>query len=183
MRGRCCTRLGIFCRTLFLPTRLRLRFACANALSYSSAMIDKVGYSRPTTPAARAAQIKKSSAAGGASFASALAGAQATSDIDAPAPIAPATGLGSLLGAQEVSEEELHRRKSIRSGRLALEALEQLRDAMLTGRLSTATLKQLESLVKTERTLTTDARLNAVLDDIELRAAVELAKLEMSGLR
>lgn len=146
-------------------------------------MVDKIGYTRPSTPAARAAQIKKASATGGAAFASALASAQTPETVDAPSPLAAATGIGSLIGAQEVTEEELHRRKSIRAGRLALEALEQLRDSMLTGRLSQSTLRHLEQLVAQERVLTSDARLNAVLDEIELRAAVELAKLEMSGLR
>lgn len=149
-------------------------------------MVDKIGYTRPSTPAARAAQVRRSSAAQGSAFASALSQAESSlgaSAAEAPAPAAAAMGIGALLGAQEVTEEELNRRKSLKRGRLALEALEGLRDALLTGRLPAATLRQLEDLVRQERVLTTDPRLNDVLDDIELRAAVELAKLEMSGVR
>ncbi len=149
-------------------------------------MIDKIGYTRPNTPAARAAAARKASGANGAAFADALShagSASGASAADAPAPVAAATGIGVLLGAQEVTEEEMNRRKSLKRGRLALEALEQLRDALLTGRLPASSLRQLEELVRGERALTADPRLNEVLDDIEVRAAVELAKLEMSGIR
>ena len=149
-------------------------------------MIDKIGYTRPNTPAARAAQIRRTSSAQGSAFASALSDAQSsqgTHAAEAPAAAAPASGIGSLLGAQEVTEEELNRRKSLKRGRLALEALEGLRDALLSGRLPASTLRQLEEIVQQERVLTADPRLNDVLDEIELRAAVELAKLEMSGIR
>lgn len=149
-------------------------------------MIDKIGYTRPTSPAARAAQAKKASAAQGSDFASALASAESSGDVTATenlSALAQTQGIGSLLGVQEVTEEELHRRNAAKRGRFALEALEQLRDALLTGRLPTSTLKQLEDMVARERQLTYDPRLNYVLDEIDVRVAVELAKLEMSGYR
>ncbi|NBR29945.1 MAG: hypothetical protein EBT83_16285 [Betaproteobacteria bacterium] len=67
--------------------------------------------------------------------------------------------------------------------KICLDALEQLRDGLLSGSLPVATLRNLERMVAQERALVSDPKLNAVLDDIELRAAVELAKLEMSGMR
>lgn len=177
---------GNFCRYRAVHSRQAQGLPRPRELVIVSAMIDKIGYTRPNTPAARAAAARKSSAAGGAAFADALSQAgssSASSSIDAPASVAVTSGIGVLLGAQEVTEEEINRRKSLKRGRLTLEALENLRDALLTGRLPITSLRQLEELVRDERILTADPRLNDVLDDIEVRAAVELAKLEMSGVR
>lgn len=148
-------------------------------------MIDKIGSSRPTTPAARAAKVKRSSATSGSAFADALSGASASDGVEHTQPVsAPvaAADIGGLLSIQEVSEESLNRQKSIKQGKFTLQVLEQLRDALLLGNLPVSTIRDLEKIVRQERAIIHDPRLNEVLDDIELRAAVELAKLEMSGL-
>lgn len=142
-------------------------------------MIEKVGYTRPTA-APRA--TRRTGAAGGANFADALSQAAAADGVDAPPATAPLSSVGALLGAQEVSADELRRRKYIRRGKITLDALEQLRDALLMGSLPLSTLTRLEQLVAEERAETSDPVLQAVLDEIELRAAVELAKLEVAGL-
>ena len=90
--------------------------------------------------------------------------------------------LGGLLGAQEVDEREARRRKEIKRGRLTLDALAGLRDALLLGELPISTIEKLEQIVAQERQLNTDPVLAEILDEIELRAAVELAKLEMAGI-
>ena len=149
-------------------------------------MVDKVGYTRPTTPAARAAAAKKAGSVSGAQFAEALAAAEgvnATEAADGVSAVGAVGVSGVLLGAQEVSEEEIRRKKAIRKGRFTLEALEGLRDALLIGTLPISTLKNLEKIVAEERETTQNPTLNAILDEIELRAAVEIAKLEMSGIR
>ena len=148
-------------------------------------MIDKVGYTRPTTPAARAAAAKKAGSVSGAKFAEALAAAEgvAASDGVESVQAASAVGVSSvLLGAQEISEEEIRRKKAIKKGRFTLDALEGLRDALLMGALPISTLRNLEKIIAEERETTQNPALNAILDEIELRAAVELAKLEMSGI-
>lgn len=180
------SRCGNFCRSAAVHSGPVQGLRHSRELVIVFRMIDKIGYTRPNTPAARAAAARKSSGANGAAFADALSHAGssgASGSVDAPASVAATSGIGVLLGAQEVTEEEMNRRKSLKRGRLALEALEQLRDALLTGRLPATSLRQLEDLVRGERALTADPRLNEVLDEIEVRAAVELAKLEMSGIR
>jgi hypothetical protein len=62
-------------------------------------------------------------------------------------------------------------------GEALLERLEELRQGMLTGHLSAERLDGLVGLIKTERALTTDPGLAETLDEIELLAKVELAKL------
>ncbi len=149
-------------------------------------MIDKIGYTRPTTSTARTGATKRTSATSGSQFIDALSkaeGVSAASDVDAVGSVAALTGVGGLIGIQEVSEDEVKRKRAYKQGRLTLDALEQLRDGLLSGSLPVATLRNLERMVAQERTLVSDPKLNAILDDIELRAAVELAKLEMSGMR
>jgi hypothetical protein len=150
-------------------------------------MVEKVGYTRPVSTAR---PTRKAGAVGGTGFAEALAKAEGISGVDSVEGIEATTaigavgGMGGLLGAQEVDEREARRRKAIKTGRLTLDALSQLRDALLMGSLPLSTLAQLEKLVAQERVLASqDPALRAVLDEIELRAAVELAKLEMSGIR
>lgn len=148
-------------------------------------MIDKVGYTRPTTPAARAAAAKKTESVSGAKFAEALAAAEGVSATEGVESLHSVGAIGTasvLLGAQEVSEEEIRRKKAVKKGRFTLDALEGLRDALLMGTLPISTLKNLEKIIAEERETTQNPALNAILDEIELRAAVEMAKLEMSGI-
>jgi hypothetical protein len=146
-------------------------------------MIEKVGYSKPV---ASARSVRRANAAGGAEFAEALAraeGAAAAGGVEAANPIAALSSTTGLLGIQEVSEDEHHRRRAVKKGRLTLDALAKLRDALLIGTLPLATIRQLEQIVAEERGTTSDPVLNGILDEIELRAAVEIAKLEVAGIR
>lgn len=148
-------------------------------------MIEKVGYSRPIS-ASRTAGVKQADAASGAAFAEALSRAEgvgAASGVEAPSPVASAGGAMGLLGIQEVGEQEVRRRKAVKKGRATLDVLSNLRDALLMGSLPVSTLRQLEQMVEAERAdAIDDPALKAILDEIELRAAVELAKLEMAGI-
>lgn len=131
-----------------------------------------------------ARSVKRTAAAGGSGFADALSAAEeaaATDGAEAPAGIAAMNGVGSLLGAQEVDDREHGRRKAVRRGRLTLDALGQLRDGLLMGQLPLSTIRTLEKLVEQERGFA-DPALQSILDDIEVRAAVEIAKLESAGL-
>lgn len=156
-----------------------LRLAVERIVSF---MVEKVGYTRPTSATRN---VRKAAAAGGAEFAEALSKAEAAAGVggvEATQSVAAVSGVGSLLGAQEVSEEEHRRRQYVKRGRLTLEALARLRDGLLSGSLPLSTLQSLQRLVTEERALTTDLGLNAILDEIELRAAVEIAKLEVAGV-
>ncbi len=88
-----------------------------------------------------------------------------------------------MLSLQEVSDEEVVPRQAVKRGRLTLDALDDLRNSLLMGTLSPHLLGQMDKLVRDQREATTDPRLNEILDDIELRAAVDLAKLQMARQR
>ena len=75
------------------------------------------------------------------------------------------------------SDPTAERRRAIRHGHSLLDELRELQLGMVDGRVSEGTLRRLAGLVDGLRPSAADARLAAVLDAIELRAAVELAKL------
>jgi hypothetical protein len=83
----------------------------------------------------------------------------------------------ALLALQEVANEPNRRALARRRGEELLDRLEELRLALLDGRLSLDMLERLGDLVALHRGKVYDPRLDQVLDEIELRAAVELAKL------
>lgn len=138
-------------------------------------MVDKIGYTRPPLAARPTRRTSSVSASG---FSDALSHASEVSDT---ADISPnvAVSNASLLGFQEVNDQEMERRKAFKHGRQTLEALSHLRDALLMGTVPLSTLERLEKMVHHERAHTLDPALSAILDEIELRAAVEVAKLEM----
>lgn len=166
----------------FFLTGLASWLASTRGWLYSRVMVEKVGYTRPvsqTRPARKAGSV---SAPG---FAEALARAEGVSGVEGvepPAGIGAIGAMGVLLGAQEVDEREAKRQKAVKKGRLTLDVLSQLRDALLMGALAHSTIAQLERLVAEERRDNDDPLLNDILNEIEVRAAVELAKLEMSGI-
>lgn len=145
-------------------------------------MVEKVGYTRPVSAAK---PVKKAGSVAATGFADALAAAEGVGAVEATeatSSIAAVGALGGLLGAQEVDEREARRRKEVKRGKLTLDVLSNLRDALLIGSLPYSTIRQLEQLVAQERAETNDPTLTAILGEIEVRAAVELAKLEMSGI-
>lgn len=88
-------------------------------------------------------------------------------------------GVNSLLAMQsmgDVTEREA-RRRMVRRGEDILDQLEDVRHGLLVGGLSKDKLETLAQTVRTQREDCADPGLGAVLDEIELRAEVELAKL------
>lgn len=148
-------------------------------------MVEKVGYSRPVNSARG---VKKTSNVSGPGFADALSAAEAAMGVggvdatDGVNSVAAVSSVGALLGAQEVSEQEVRKKKSIKRAGLTIGVLENLRDALLIGTLPMSTLTRLESIIAEERLNNDDPVLQGILDEIELRAVVELAKLEVAGL-
>ena len=90
------------------------------------------------------------------------------------AAVAP-TSIDALLALQGVDDATMGRKKQLRRGRSLLDVLDALKLDLLAGRASESRLNQLMALVGQARTIS-EPGLNALLDDIELRARVELAK-------
>jgi hypothetical protein len=89
--------------------------------------------------------------------------------------VAPATSLDALLALQAVEDPLLKKKKLVRRGTQLLDTLEDMKADLLSGRVSESSLNQLMAVLGQARDKA-DPRLDALLDDIELRARVELAK-------
>jgi hypothetical protein len=90
---------------------------------------------------------------------------------------APIGVLDAMLAAQEVPDATEGRRRARRRGEDILDRLEEIRLGLLLGTVSQARLQQLAQALRSARGQVDDPRLDEILDEIELRAAVELAKL------
>ncbi len=93
---------------------------------------------------------------------------------------ASASGVGSiesLLVLQGEEDPAQRRRRVARRGTDLLDQLDRLKAAILSGRIPAVDLLRLRALLSERRDTTDDPRLDEVLAHIELRAAVELAKL------
>lgn len=90
-------------------------------------------------------------------------------------PIAQMAGIDALLALQAVEDPLLKKRKAIRRGHSLLDALDAVKADLLLGRVSEGRLNQLLALVTSAREQQLP-ELEGLLDDIELRARVELAK-------
>lgn len=143
-------------------------------------MIDKIGYTKPAS-VARAEAKRRASGTGSTQFSDMLDALDDAGVPDAVVTSTPIASTGMFLGLQEISEEEVQRKRAYKHGKSTLDALEHMRDGLLMGTLNMTTIRQLETLVKAERADTIDPGLRAILDEIELRAAVEIAKLERAG--
>lgn len=102
---------------------------------------------------------------------------------EAPAPLTGASGLApvsALLAIQETGDATSERARAVQRGEDLLSRLERIRLALIDGRLPPVQLKGLMQALDRQGTAFRDPQLNEILEEIEVRAAVELAKLEMS---
>lgn len=92
--------------------------------------------------------------------------------------LSPLAAVDALLAAQSVTDatDDEGRRRMIRRGEDILDRLEDIRLGLLTGSLPRERLIDLARMVRSRREAVADPRLAAILDEIELRAEVELAK-------
>ena len=131
----------------------------------------------------RAAQTNsaKRKAASSASAASDFAqhvGTISTPAINQARELSPTASLAAILGAQEIDADEGGRRGAARRyGSDLLDRLSELRIEILDGRVSPSRLAVLGQALRDGRRRCGDAGLDAILEELELRVEVEIAKL------
>ena len=122
--------------------------------------------------ARRAAQAPS----GDGRFAESLSGETSTTSTSASQNVATVDNLFML---QEIAEDPTgRRRRAVQRGNTLLDRLDDIRIGLLTGSLPRNQLETLRHLAREQITLNGDPHLAEILDEIELRVAVELAKLE-----
>lgn len=126
------------------------------------------------TPATRRKDRSDSSSGGG--FARSMGSGDTAATGSAPG-AGGVTGLDALLALQEVPDAVAERSKARRQGERILDRLEDLRLALLEGRVPESTMTRLVDEIEVARGETDDPQLNELLDAVDLRARVELAKL------
>ncbi len=100
--------------------------------------------------------------------------------VAGPGPIA---ALDSILVLQGMDDSTQGKRKAVTHGEQLLDLLDSVRDGLLAGEIPRATLNKLAAAVTRRHEAFADPALQDVLDQIELRAHVELAKLEQLDKR
>jgi hypothetical protein len=121
--------------------------------------------------------------AGGSSFNLPATGAAGSATPAARAGgVTGVASLDALLALQQADGPLERRRKAVgRAGKI-LDVLDDLRLAVIDGEVSGAHLEHLVRAVRDQREGTDDPGLEGVLDEIEMRAAVELAKLQRAKI-
>jgi hypothetical protein len=89
-------------------------------------------------------------------------------------------GIDALIALQGIEEPAERRRRAVKHGRRALDALDELKLGLLAGTLDQGTLLRLKSAATDLKDGSGDAGLDSVLAEIDLRVAVELAKAGIS---
>ena len=117
-------------------------------------------------------------AAGGFSVPSAT-GAASAGATSAAAAVSGVAGVSALMALQGVEDATERRRRALRRGGGLLDRLEELKLALLSGEAGEGTLERLGRSLREERPIDADPDLNSLLAQIDLRAAVELAKADL----
>ena len=100
--------------------------------------------------------------------------------VSGPGPIA---ALDSILALQDMGDASDGRSTGLAHGEQLLDILDSVRDGLLAGGIPRAILNRLAVAVTRRHDVFADPKLQDVLDQIELRAHVELAKLEQLDQR
>ncbi|WP_238183195.1 flagellar assembly protein FliX [Methylobacterium trifolii] len=131
----------------------------------------------PTTATTTVATGRR--AEGAQSFS--LGSAPAATGTSAPPAAASLAGLDAVLMLQGESDTPAERRRrTAKRGHDLLDGLDRLKYALLSGKVGTHELRAIAGRLSERASASGDPRLDGLIADIELRAAVELAKLEVS---
>ena len=110
------------------------------------------------------------------------------SESNGPQTASPAIGLrtlggiDALIALQGIEDPLERRRRAVKHGRRALDALDELKLALLSGTLETSALLRLKTVATDLKEGSGDEKLDQVLGEIELRVAVELAKAGINSV-
>ncbi|MGE4350566.1 MAG: flagellar assembly protein FliX [Bdellovibrionales bacterium] len=132
--------------------------------------IEGPGSTRSTSPIRRTSKSGKTSSA---SFSKHLEETDESSGIHGTSALG---GVSGVLDLQEVDDALARAAKGKLRAEDILDKLDELKLDLLSGAVSKTKLQRLSQLVQSHRQDVSDPKLNEILDEIDLRAQVELAK-------
>ncbi len=129
--------------------------------------------------AASSVSRKKIEPGHGGEFAEHLKGAVANSEMSGATEAGGVNAVDAILSVQETGDptQQRARRQGIQYGGDLLDYLEDLRRDLLLGSIKKDKLSSLAQKMRAHRRQTDDPKLNEIIDEIELRVEVEIAKL------
>ena len=91
------------------------------------------------------------------------------------------SAVDTIVSIQEISAESDGKNGARKRASRMLEKLEDIRVGLLLGEIPRSNLEELSKVVSSTRENFLDSNLSEILDDIELRARIELAKLDVNN--
>ena len=99
--------------------------------------------------------------------------------IDAVAATNRISSVDAVVGLQEITGDNTDERGAKNRANLILDKLEDIRMGLLVGQIPKSNLEELSKILILARENSIDSNLLEIIEDIELRAKIELAKLEI----
>lgn len=126
---------------------------------------------------------KNNSSGGGGNFSAEIAG-EASGPSEAAAPsnaqsIAQMDALLAIQGAEDPTQGRAKQRMRKRANEI-LDVLDQLRLKMLSGKMTVGDMINIADVVASHREKVEDPTLSGLMDEVDLRAQVELAKMRVA---
>lgn len=106
-------------------------------------------------------------------------GAEQAAGTQAPSSIAMVDVLLSVQGADDPAQRAARKRMVGRADNI-LELLDNIRLSLLTGQLTVGQVIDIADIIASHRERVVDPRMTAVLDEIDLRAQIEIAKMRIA---
>jgi hypothetical protein len=122
--------------------------------------------------ASSARRGERASSARPGEFARFLDSTGGPADVNAARPV---SSMSTVLAAQMVDPDQ-ERKQAMQRGQDILDRLDELRHALLLGTLSMGQILGVLNQIRTRKATVADPNLRELLDEIELRAEVEIAK-------
>jgi hypothetical protein len=137
--------------------------------------ISKASGSKQTT------SVKKNKSSSSGEFAEQVRGVASTDDIESGKSSEGASPIGSMdsiIAAQEIPNSTDGRSKGVlvQYGDQLLDYLDEIKLAILNGAIPKEKLANLAQILRQNRQGCDDPRLNSIIDEVELRVEVEVAK-------
>lgn len=137
--------------------------------------VDGPGNIRGNAPARRAG---KADGASGAAFSKQIKGDSAAAPASGVNASAGVNAVSGVFAAQEVDDAAARASRGKKRAQDMLDKLDDIRHGMLAGELSADKLMDLSRLIQSRKVTVDDPGLAELLDEIDLRAQVELAKFQ-----